>query len=101
MNNSKSQTVAIISYITWIGLIIAFFMRDKDDSYATHHVNQSLVIKLTELCAGLLTVIPLIGSIAAMVAAVGCTVLWIIGILRAIQGSTEPVPLVGNIKIIS
>ena len=41
---SEGKNIAIISYITIIGLIIAFVMNnDKKDAFASYHIKQSLV----------------------------------------------------------
>ena len=46
---NNSRTVAVVSYITWIGWIIAFLIRDKTDRFAAHHLNQALVINLLKI----------------------------------------------------
>ncbi|MGB1450928.1 MAG: hypothetical protein ACPG7E_04370, partial [Marinirhabdus sp.] len=40
---TEGKTIAIISYITFIGLIIAFVMNnEKKNSFASFHIRQSL-----------------------------------------------------------
>ena len=36
MYNNRARRVAVLSYITWIGWIIAFLIRDKYDEFQTH-----------------------------------------------------------------
>ena len=50
-----AKTTGIVAYITWIGLVIAFVLGDREG--AKFHLNQALVIWL----AGLLSFIPCIG----------------------------------------
>ena len=45
----KSNTAAVAAYITWIGWIIAFLIRDKTDGFVAHHLNQALVINLLKI----------------------------------------------------
>ena len=49
---------------------------------------------------GVLEVIPVIGSIAAGIVSLGVLVFWVMGIYRAATGSTEPLPLIGDIHLI-
>jgi uncharacterized membrane protein len=84
------KTIAIISYITWIGLIIAFVMNnDKKNDFAKFHIRQSLLIML----AALLGVIPIIGWIWSIF----ILVLWIIGLISAINGEKKEVPVLGKL----
>ncbi len=88
----------IVAYITWIGLIIAFVMGDREGS--KFHINQSLVIWLVGTIAGLLNGLPLVGGLISVVGGLFCAVCWFIGIINAIQGIEKPVPLLGQIKLL-
>ena len=97
---NNSRTVAVVSYITWIGWIIAFLIRDKTDRFAAHHLNQALVINLVSTVGGILNrfggLLGLVGSVVSL----GGMVLLVIGIVRALQLSDKPIPVVGDIHII-
>lgn len=82
-----AKATAIVSYIGWIGWIIAFCAGSKDDEFAKHHLNQTLILNI--IC-----IIPL--GITQLFAAV----LWVMGIINAIQGEAKPLPLIGNLHII-
>ena len=98
MNNRN--ILAALSYITWIGFLIAFFMGDKSDSFARHHLNQALVLNLAGLISGVLVVIPLLGALVAGVVNVAAIVFDIMGISSALRGTTESLPLISDIHII-
>ena len=98
--NGNNKTAAIVSYITWIGFLIALCIGDRSDRYVSHHLNQALVLNLLSIVGGVLEVIPVIGSIAAGIVSLGVLVFWVMGIYRAATGSTEPLPLVGDIHLI-
>ena len=98
MNNRN--ILAALSYITWIGFLIAFVMGDKSDSFARHHLNQALVLNLAGLISGVLVVIPLLGALVAGVVNVAAIVFDIMGISSALRGTTEPLPLISDIHII-
>ena len=89
----------IVSYLSWPGLLIAFFAGDR---YASRfHLNQSLVIWLS---ATLISVagrwLPLFGWLVGIVGGLFCALCWFIGIINAIQGVEKEVPLLGQIKIL-
>lgn len=100
MYNINSRTVAIISYITWIGWIIAFVIRDKADSFAAHHLNQALLINLLKLAGGLCVIVPGIGHMISAAAGIAAFVLLIMGIYRAAYWRTDPLPVIGDIRLI-
>ena len=78
-----AKTTGIVAYITWIGLVIAFVLGDREG--AKFHLNQALVIWL----AGLLSFIPCIGW------------LWgILGFISAVNGEEKAVPLLGQIRLL-
>ncbi len=78
----NAKTTAIVSYIGWIGWLIALLAGDKDDPFAKHHLNQNLIIYLIAL-------IPIIGTIPAFV-------FWIMGLINAANNEAKPLPLIGN-----
>lgn len=84
------KVTGIVAYLSWIGLLIAFFAGDKEG--AKFHINQALVIFLFSLLA----IIPFIGWIWSIF----MVVCWFIGFIAAIKGEETEVPLIGKIKII-
>ncbi|MBR2707656.1 MAG: hypothetical protein IKE74_10555 [Mogibacterium sp.] len=94
--NSNSKAAAVLSYITWLGFLIAVIMRDPTDRFTAHHMNQALVLNVIGFVAGALNIIPIIGNIAGLVIGVGVFVLEIMGIARAVSGSMEPLPFIGD-----
>ena len=97
----KDKTAAIICYLfTWIGWVIAFVIRNRDDALSLHHLNQALVLHIAA------TVVNLIGRIGgvigwiANIVDIGLFVLAIMGIVRAAKGSDEPLPIIGDIHLL-
>lgn len=85
-----AKVTGIVSYLSWIGWIIAFFAGDKEG--AKFHLNQALVIFLF----GLLSIVPCLGQIWAIF----ILVCWIMGLIAAINEEEKPVPLIGGIQIL-
>ncbi len=95
-----SRLYSVISYITWIGFIIAFVKYDRDDSLVRRHLNQALCINILESVGTLLARWGGIFGIAGEVLDVAVLILFIMGIYRAVKMSEEPLPLIGQFEFI-
>ena len=98
---TDGKTIAIISYITLIGLIIAFFMnKDKKDELASFHIRQMLGLTLLSIAISILGWV--LGSFSSMLSmlssllSLGVLVLWVLGLIKAINGEKGAVPIVGS-----
>ena len=90
---NEGKNIAIIAYITIIGLIIAFVMNnEKKDSFATYHIKQSLGLALTGLSLGVIGMIPILGWIINIVGIFVLLYMWILGLMNAINGKENSVP---------
>jgi uncharacterized membrane protein len=92
----EGNTAAAFSSITFVGLIIAYFMNNEPKNpFATFHIRQSLGLTLSYF----LIMIPL-SMLDIPNASIGFLilffVLWLYGIISAFQGHTRPIPLVGD-----
>ena len=82
--------VAVISYFTLIGWVVAMVIYDKhQSSLASFHLRQSLGLIIT---GALLSLIPLVGWLLI----IAVIVAWAIGLYSAIQGQEYKVPLFGD-----
>lgn len=92
----NGKTVAIIAYITLIGWIIALVMNNGNKTeLGAYHIRQALGI----MCVGVVLAI-LVGfldiSILSWIVQIAILVLWILGVLSAVQGEMKPVPVLGE-----
>ena len=93
---TTDKSTAIIAYITLIGLIVAIVMNnEKKQPFASYHIRQSLGIILTGVALGFVNIIPFLGWIISILGVIVLFVLWILGLISAIQGQEKPVPLAG------
>lgn len=93
----EGKTEAIIAYLTVIGLIIAFVMNnEKNYPFAKYHIRQSLGLVVVGLGLVLISLIPILGWIIYLVGLAVLIYLWIMGLIRAVNGRMEPVPLLGT-----
>lgn len=105
------KTTAIVSYITLIGWLIAFFTyRGNQDkgSLPSYHLRQSLglfivffglgivVNILTMVLAAISPTIAMIFSLIMGLVSLAGLVLMIIGILNANKGEEKPLPIIGK-----
>ena len=92
----EGKSIAIISYITIIGTVIAIFMNnEKKNSFAAFHIRQALGIFLTFFLLGYF-----IGYFDSWMVTFAfwffIFILWSYGFLTALQGKMTPIPLLGN-----
>jgi len=92
----EGKTIAIISYLTWVGLIIAFVMNnEKKNSFAKYHIRQSLGLVLAAFVLGFIFIIPILGWLVGMVGYLVLFIFWVMGLISAINGQEKPVPVIG------
>ncbi len=102
-SSDSGKMVAIVSYLTWIGWIIAFILHNnKKTNFGAFHLRQSGLIMIIFLILSLLsrslakspsaTVLGLLFGIIS----IGLLILTIMGIIRAANGDTKPLPFIGD-----
>jgi len=92
----EGKTMAIISYIFWLGLVISIFMNNKDkNTFTSFHIRQSFGILLLNLAAGFAYnyIHPFFGSTILIVT----ILLWVLGIFSAFKGEEKEVPFLGKL----
>jgi uncharacterized membrane protein len=97
----EDKTIAIISYLTIIGFIIAIVMHgSKKTQLGKFHLRQNLgliVVGVALMIANIiLAFIPIIGWLISLALSIGLLVLWVMGLISAINGQTKPLPVVGE-----
>src|SRR5690348_9335002 len=97
---AQDKTVAIVSYLTLIGFIVAALMQNsKKTDFGAFHLRQALGLILTwfavMICQFILLFIPIIGWLCGLLLWAGLLALWIMGLISAIKGETKPVPVLG------
>lgn len=98
MQNSAAEqgkTLAIVSYITLIGTLIAFYMNREDrNSFVSFHIRQALGLWLLQLFLGYF-----IGAFDSWMISMSFwiffIVLFIYGIIGAATGKKNEVPVLG------
>jgi uncharacterized membrane protein len=102
--DDNGKTVALLSYLTIIGWVIAFVMNgSQKTTLGAYHLRQTLFLFIIGLCLYIvqlfLLFIPFIGWIVSLLlifGGIGLFILWIIGLIAAVNGEQKPMPLIGN-----
>lgn len=108
----EDKTVAIVSYLTLIGFIVAIILHSsKKTKLGAYHLRQVLGFVLAMItvsfAAGvmifIIALIPFVHVVLIFLAPllwlgifVGGFVLWLMGLLSAINGQQKPMPVVGE-----
>lgn len=96
-STQKDTTNAVIAYITLIGLIIAIVQNQlTKNPFTSFHIRQSLGLGICGLGLMILSFIPFIGWLIYLIGILGLIALWILGLIAAINGKEEPLPVVGE-----
>lgn len=91
----EGKTTAIISYLTWIGTIIAFVMNNgKKNHFASFHIRQMIGLCIFSIINSFLIVS--FSKTASYIIGIILFVLWLIGFIGAINGNYKKVPLLGE-----
>ena len=95
------KTLSIISYITIIGWLIAFFQyKDKSkDPLVSYHLKQSLGLAIIGIVVGIIlgVVVRMVPALAVLTYVnIALLILWILGILNAANEKMKPLPVVGQ-----
>lgn len=92
----KNKLNAVLSYLG-ILIIVPLLSDDaKKSPYAKFHLNQGLVLTIAWVVSSFVVWIPLIGWAVG----IALLVVWLIGIISALQGEMKRVPILGNIELI-
>jgi uncharacterized membrane protein len=100
-NVDNGKTTAIVSYITIIGWLIAYFAmhQSKKTSLGSYHLRQTLLLFICAIVYQIVVTIitmavPAIGFILSLLS-LAFLVLWIMGLIAAINGEEKPMPIIG------
>ena len=101
----NKQATGVVSYLSWIGWVIAFLFGDRNN--AKFHLNQSLVLNIVFFvlgCAkGFFSHIWLVGWIvnwALGIVTFVFGIIWLVSFISAIQDSDRYVPIISDIHLI-
>ncbi|MET3878542.1 MULTISPECIES: DUF4870 domain-containing protein [Chitinophaga] len=97
----NSKTLSILSYVTLIGWLIAYFSgKEKSDSLLRYHLKQSLGLAIVSIVLNIaLSIIAHMVPALSFLGLVGYVILifWVLGIINAANQAEKPVPVIGKV----
>lgn len=103
-SEAEGKTAGIVSYLTIIGWLVAYFAmhKDKKTSIGSYQLRQTLLLHISSFVVGIIMNILYYGmAIGAMFYVSSLVnliffILWLIGIIGAVNGQKKPIPLIGD-----
>ena len=95
--SENDKTMAILAYVTLIGLIVAFVMNnEKKQEFASYHIRQSLGLCVTGLALGAIGMIPILGWVINFLGIFVLLYMWVMAFMNALNGKEAPAPILGK-----
>lgn len=95
-NRNDPRMVSIISYLTLLGWIIAYLLNKPKSEIISFHMRQSLGTNLLFLASSFCFAIPIIGWFAGIAGYLVGVIMWVLGLIYAIQEEEKVVPFLGD-----
>lgn len=96
-NETTDITIAVVAYLTIIGLVVAFVMNnEKKDAFAAFHIRQSMGLTVIGIAIFAVGMIPILGWLISFFGSLFLLYLWIMGLINAINRKSKPVPVLGS-----
>lgn len=97
-DSEKNKWMGVLAYLIFFIPLLA----DKDSEFGKFHANQGLNLLLLSIAVGIGgSIIPILGWFVILpVGGILCLVLFIMGIINAINEKLKELPLIGSIKLI-
>ncbi len=95
-STSDGKTIAIIAYLTFIGLIIAALINNsKRSDLGTYHIRNMIGISLLSTVITLLSWTGLLTLLTNVLFTI-LGVFWLIGLIIAVRGEKQEIPILGK-----
>lgn len=107
-SEAEGKTAGIVSYLTIIGWLVAYFAmhKDKKTSIGSYQLRQTLMLHILSFIFGwgsnfiLGILIRSTGMLSlayiSYLVSLALFILWIIGFIGAVNGDKKPIPLIGE-----
>lgn len=101
----KDKTLAIVAYMTLIGWVVALVMNNnkagEEKQFTAFHLRQMLALLIIAFCIQVINLplafIPFLGWLVSVALMVAVFVLWVLGIVSAVNGEKKELPFIGPV----
>ncbi len=90
----ENKVIAAIGYLGILFLVP--LLAKKDSPYAQFHAKQGMVLFIFSIILGFIMIIPFLGWVIGAVGYLFTVVLFIMGLINALGGKKQPLPLIGQ-----
>jgi uncharacterized membrane protein len=90
----KNTMMAIIAYFLFF---VPLLTESKNDPFVKYHVKQGLALFIVAVANSLIGSVISVWYFISGFVGIGLLVLWIMGIINAANGKTQPVPVIGKL----
>lgn len=92
--NSTKSTNTVMAVLAYLGiLIVVSLVTDaKNDPFVKYHIKQGIVLLVAYIICGFIIWVPIIGWLLGVV----LFVLFIMGVMNALNGQQKPLPIIGQ-----
>lgn len=97
---NRSKVLGALSYITWIGFVVAIVLRDKNDLLVKQHINQAAILNLIAIISLYLTSYDFPLKFIGIMLDSFSLIFSLVGIVRALRVEEKPLPIIGKIRFI-
>ena len=95
-SDKKEGKNIALAFVAYILFFVPLLTDHKDDPFVKYHVKQGLVFFLAAFICQIIGIIPVIGWIIIFPLDIILLVIWIIGIIRVLNGEEKELPLIGG-----
>lgn len=85
-----------IAAIGYIGILFLIPLLKKDSAYAQFHGKQGMILFIFEVVCWFVAMIPVIGYMISVLGSIFAFILFIIGLMNALNGKKQPLPVIGQ-----
>ena len=97
MNTQSNNTLMAVFAYLGILIIIPFVTDAKNDPFVKFHLKQGLVLVILEVVIVIVGSLPVLSWVLAPLLTLASIILSIVGIINAVTGKQNKLPLVGSI----
>ncbi|MBQ6467071.1 MAG: zinc-ribbon domain-containing protein [Clostridia bacterium] len=100
-DNQDIQNNKVLACLSYLGLLFLVpLIAAPDSPYARFHANQGLVLFIAQLICGFVCIIPIVGWIVGAIGEVASVVFMVLGIVNALGGKAQELPVIGKYRIL-
>lgn len=91
-----NKVMAALAYVFFFIPLLAC----PNDSFAKYHANQGLLLLIVGVAGRFIGIIPFIGGLLTALLGLATFVLFIMGVINALNGVEKPLPIIGNYTLL-